>query len=88
MKSVKLAKAPASSKSASPGGPADRPNPWKVAQQQLNAVVDLLGYNDGLRQTLATPRKCLTVAVPIRMDDGGLHTLQSAGLKLKKGVAY
>jgi adenylylsulfate reductase subunit B len=24
----------------------------------------------------------------IRMDDGGLHTLKSAGLKLKKGVAY
>ena len=24
----------------------------------------------------------------IRMDDGGLHTLQSAGLKLKKGVYY
>jgi adenylylsulfate reductase subunit B len=24
----------------------------------------------------------------IRLDDGGLHTLQAAGLKLKKGVAY
>jgi adenylylsulfate reductase, subunit B len=24
----------------------------------------------------------------IRLDDGGLHTLQSAGLKLKKGVYY
>jgi adenylylsulfate reductase subunit B len=24
----------------------------------------------------------------IRMDDGGLHTLQAAGLKLKKGVYY
>jgi adenylylsulfate reductase subunit B len=24
----------------------------------------------------------------IRMDDGGLHTLQSAGLKMKKGVYY
>jgi adenylylsulfate reductase subunit B len=24
----------------------------------------------------------------IRLDDGGLHTLQSAGLKMKKGVYY
>ena len=24
----------------------------------------------------------------IRMDDGDLHTLQSAGLKMKKGVYY
>jgi adenylylsulfate reductase subunit B len=24
----------------------------------------------------------------IRMDDGGLHTLKSNGLKMKKGVAY
>jgi adenylylsulfate reductase subunit B len=24
----------------------------------------------------------------IRMDEGGLHTLQSAGLKMKKGVYY
>jgi len=24
----------------------------------------------------------------IRMDDGGLHTLKAAGLKLKKGVYY
>ncbi len=24
----------------------------------------------------------------IRMDDGGLHTLQAAGLKMKKGVYY
>jgi len=24
----------------------------------------------------------------IRMDDGGLHTLEAAGLKLKKGVYY
>ncbi len=24
----------------------------------------------------------------IRLDDGGLHTLKSAGLKMKKGVYY
>jgi glutamate dehydrogenase/leucine dehydrogenase len=49
---------------------AERPNPWQVAQQQLNAVCDLLALDDGLRQTLGTPRKCLTVAVPVRLDNG------------------
>ncbi|MBI2931476.1 MAG: Glu/Leu/Phe/Val dehydrogenase [Planctomycetes bacterium] len=48
----------------------ERPNPWKVALQQLKQVTDLLGYDDGAATMLATPRKCLSVSVPVRMDDG------------------
>ncbi len=47
-----------------------KPNPWSVALQQLREVCDFLGYDEGAFQTLATPRKCLTVGVPVRMDGG------------------
>ena len=48
----------------------DRLNPWQVAQQQLRNVADLVGLDGGVYEQLATPRTCLTVAVPIRHDDG------------------
>jgi glutamate dehydrogenase/leucine dehydrogenase len=48
----------------------DAPNPWEIACQQLKVAADLLDLDEGTRQTLGTPRKCLTVAVPVRMDNG------------------
>src|SRR6185503_94115 len=48
----------------------ERPNPWAIACQQLKVAADLLDLDEGMRQTLGTPRKCLTVAVPVRMDNG------------------
>jgi Glutamate dehydrogenase/leucine dehydrogenase len=44
--------------------------PLADARVQLSAAVDLLGLNDGLHAMLATPRRELTVAVPLRADDG------------------
>ncbi|GAA1522237.1 glutamate dehydrogenase (NAD(P)+) [Agromyces terreus] len=44
--------------------------PLTDARSQLAEAVALLGYNDGLHQMLATPRRELTVAVPLRMDSG------------------
>ena len=61
---------PRPSAPSAPSAPADRPNPWAIACQQLNLAADLLDLDDGMRQTLGTPRKCLTVAVPVRMDNG------------------
>jgi glutamate dehydrogenase (NAD(P)+) len=49
---------------------ADTPNPWEIATQQLKVAADLLDLDEGTRQTLGTPRKCLTVAVPVRLDSG------------------
>ena len=40
------------------------------AQAQLSEAVAYLGYDDGLRQMLATPRREMTVSVPLRTDDG------------------
>ena len=43
---------------------------WEAALSQLEAAADLLGLDQGMRDLLATPKRELTVAVPIRRDDG------------------
>jgi glutamate dehydrogenase (NAD(P)+) len=43
---------------------------------QLESAVDVLGLDEGLHQLLATPRRSLEVAVPLRRDDGSLEVLQ------------
>ncbi|WP_425469971.1 Glu/Leu/Phe/Val family dehydrogenase [Salana multivorans] len=47
-----------------PGGPLDD------AQAQLAFAIDHLGLGPGPHAVLATPRRELTVSVPVRMDDG------------------
>ncbi|GAA1965274.1 Glu/Leu/Phe/Val family dehydrogenase [Agromyces allii] len=44
--------------------------PLTDARAQLSEAVALLGYPEGLHRMLATPRRELTVAVPLRMDSG------------------
>lgn len=44
--------------------------PLTDARSQLAEAIGLLGYADGLHQMLATPRRELTVAVPLRLDSG------------------
>jgi len=46
------------------------------ALHQLGAAVQQLGLDDGLHQLLATPRRSMTVAVPLRRDDGSMQVLQ------------
>ncbi|MCU1595887.1 MAG: gdhA [Frankiales bacterium] len=43
---------------------------------QLKSAADHLGLDDGLHQLLATPRRSLEVAVPLRRDDGTLEVLK------------
>jgi glutamate dehydrogenase (NAD(P)+) len=43
---------------------------------QLSSAVAHLGLDDGLHQLLATPRRSLEVAVPLRRDDGTLEVLK------------
>jgi glutamate dehydrogenase (NAD(P)+) len=43
---------------------------------QLESAVAVLGLDDGLHQLLATPRRSLEVAVPLRRDDGTLEVLK------------
>jgi glutamate dehydrogenase (NAD(P)+) len=46
------------------------------AQHQLAEAVRHLGLDDGMHQMLATPRRSMQVAVPLRRDDGTLEVLQ------------
>ena len=44
--------------------------PLADARTQLREATTLLGYDDGLHQMLATPRREVTVSIPLRRDDG------------------
>ncbi|MCC2312880.1 Glu/Leu/Phe/Val family dehydrogenase [Cellulomonas xiejunii] len=44
--------------------------PLATAQAQLARAVEILGYDHDLHEVLATPRRELRVAVPLRRDDG------------------
>ncbi|MBT0994563.1 Glu/Leu/Phe/Val dehydrogenase [Cellulomonas sp. DKR-3] len=45
-------------------------SPLTTAQAQLASAVDILGYSPGLHEMLATPRREMNVAVPLRRDSG------------------
>jgi glutamate dehydrogenase (NAD(P)+) len=47
----------------------------RAAQAQLAEAVEILGYSSGLHRMLAMPRRELTVAVPLRRDDGSQEVL-------------
>ncbi len=46
------------------------------ALYQLEQAVEVLGLDSGLHALLATPRRSLEVAVPLRRDDGSLEVLK------------
>ena len=46
---------------------------WEAALSQLEAAADVLGLDQGMRDLLATPKRTLTVAVPVRRDDGRIE---------------
>jgi glutamate dehydrogenase (NAD(P)+) len=50
-------------------------NPLHDARTQLSQAVEVLGYSSGMYDMLATPRRELTVSVPLRRDDGSVELL-------------
>ena len=49
--------------------------PLEDARTQLASAIELLGYDDGIYQMLATPRREVTVTIPLRRDDGTVEVL-------------
>ncbi|MEV4237038.1 Glu/Leu/Phe/Val dehydrogenase [Nocardia sp. NPDC049737] len=49
--------------------------PLDGAREQLADAVKLLGYDQGTYDMLATPRREITVSVPLRRDDGSVELL-------------
>jgi glutamate dehydrogenase (NAD(P)+) len=45
-------------------------NPFAIAQHYFQQAADRLKIDDGMRAILSTPKRCLTVSIPVRMDDG------------------
>jgi glutamate dehydrogenase (NAD(P)+) len=50
--------------------PRENLNPYTIAQSQFHRAADRLQLDDGLRAILSTPKRELTVSVPVKMDDG------------------
>ena len=50
-------------------------NPLDDARAQLREAATILGYDDGMYTMLATPRRELTVSIPLRRDDGEVELL-------------
>jgi glutamate dehydrogenase (NAD(P)+) len=58
---------------------------WSSAQEQLAGAVRLLGYDEGLHAMLATPRREITVSVPLRRDDGRVELF--TGFRVQHNVS-
>ena len=50
--------------------PTENLNPFEIAQFYFDQAADRLMLDDGMRAVLRTPKRCLTVSIPVRMDDG------------------
>lgn len=50
-------------------------DPFGNARAQLRDAVTILGYDDGMYELLANPRRELTVAVPLHRDSGEMELL-------------
>src|SRR5581483_323006 len=64
------------SDAAKPGAPAvtqGHVNPYEMAVQQFDRVVDLIKLDSGIAEILRHPQRELTVNFPVRMDDGSVH---------------
>ncbi|NUP01260.1 MAG: Glu/Leu/Phe/Val dehydrogenase [Nonomuraea sp.] len=55
------------------------------ALHQLHQAAGHLGLDDGLRTMLATPRRSLTVSVPVRREDGRMDVVQ--GYRVQHNVS-
>jgi glutamate dehydrogenase (NAD(P)+) len=53
-----------------------RQSAWQSAQAQLTEAVKQLQLDDGMHQLLATPRREMTVSIPLRRDDGHVEVLR------------
>ena len=58
---------------------------WHSARTQLANAVRELGLDEGLHELLATPRRSLTVSVPLRYDDGHIEVL--TGYRVQHNLA-
>jgi glutamate dehydrogenase (NAD(P)+) len=50
--------------------PRENLNPFVIAQSYFRQAAERLKLDDGMRAILSTPKRALTVSIPVKMDDG------------------
>ena len=70
-------------------------NPFRIALRQFENAAEKLKLDAGLREVLRSPRRALTLSLPVRMDDGTLKVFEgfrvqhnSARGPCKGGIRY
>ncbi len=53
-----------------------KPNPFEIAQKQLDDCAKILNLDDGVHEFLKHPRREFHVSIPVRMDDGKIKIFQ------------
>lgn len=56
--------------------PTEDLNPFRIAMHQFDTAAEKLNLNAGLREVLRSPRRALTLSLPIKMDDGTIKVFQ------------
>jgi len=60
-------------------------NPWEMARSQLRQTAGLLGMENSMLNVLLECKKCVSVSVPTRMDDGSVRVFE--GFRCTHNVA-
>ncbi len=60
-------------------------NPFAIARAQFERAADRLGLDKGLREVLSTPKRELTVSIPVKMDDGSYRVFR--GHRVQHNIA-
>ena len=60
-------------------------NPFRIAMRQFDAAAEKLNLAPGLREVLRSPRRALTLSLPIKMDDGKIKVFQ--GFRVQHNTA-
>jgi glutamate dehydrogenase (NAD(P)+) len=56
--------------------PTEDLNPFRIAMRQFDTAAEKLKLNEGLREVLRSPRRALSLSLPIKMDDGTIKVFQ------------
>lgn len=70
-------------------------NPFRIAMRQFDTAAEKCNFDPGLREVLRRPRRALTLALPVKMDDGTIRVFEgfrvqhnSARGPCKGGIRY
>jgi glutamate dehydrogenase (NAD(P)+) len=60
-------------------------DPWAMARSQLRRIAGLIDVSDSMLNVLQECKKCVSVSIPTRMDDGSVHVFE--GFRVTHNVA-